>query len=102
MAHLKIIIQHILLSNLHPKDKTKISLKKNTLALINITYKFLKTTNHKEMKTLDLEEKMIINLEENKIDKGDNNIGFQENSSIKNNINLQKGINLQGTKQIIR
>ena len=101
MALLKIITQLIHLSNLPLKDKMKIFLKKNTLTLINTTYKFLKTTNLKEIRTLDPEEKMIINQEENKIDNEDNNTGLQEDRSIENNINHQKGINLPEMKQII-
>jgi hypothetical protein len=101
MALLKIITQLIHLSNLPLKDKMKIFLKKNTLTLINTTYKFLKTTNFKEIRTLGPEEKMIIDREENKIDNEDNNTGLQEDRSIENNINHQKGINLPEMKQII-
>lgn len=101
MVPLKIIIQPIHLSNLPHKDKMRIFSKKNTLVLTNITYKSLKTTSLKETKTFDQEEKKIIDLEDNKIDNVDNNTGFQEDSSIENNINHQKGINLPEMKSII-
>lgn len=101
MVPLKIIIQPIHLSNHHHKDKMRIFSKKNTLVLINITYKSLKTTSLKETKTFDQEEKKIIDLEDNKTDNVDNNTGFQEDSSIENNINHQRGINLPEMKSTI-